>query len=500
TRNGWIIECLIEGNETGIRSGGEARNVVLSANTFRNNESDLSATTCLIDWDDGYLGNFWERYEGSDENGDGIGDTPYTLLLGVNAGPSDTIDRFPLVEPLVGSEDETEGALLQISYELGDECDVLYSLRTTESMQFLLPMIAETYATIRMKQRVLSAPGNGLYVIEEAIVEDEGTLTINGFPEAYETSVGTVTIRSIHRLGIMPEPGYGTLSADIAGVAMPAQLPARRVKTGDSWSASWVVDAEALGLDEGEQRFNAVFTLVGFEEIAGQVCAIIDGRLTATLEGYSFDPNLGARTHLAGDTIMETTAYFSLPKGRIVKQLGTLATSTSAYISGMEIFSYTLEGEVSLTEVPTTEIDEQDHPTSEDIGKARKAFEQGMALLLEGDFAGAEHVLAHATDLFAKAGETELAGNALFGMGMAQMSQEKFWDAIPVFEEAARLFHSVPSPHDEAACFNSLGLCYRRLGEHERALECYYRVLDLSGEDPATQSTALLNIGVCLVG
>ena len=500
TQNGWIIECVIEGNETGIRYGGDTRDVVVSANTFRNNKSDLNATTGLIDWDDGHLGNFWDRYEGSDENGDGIGDVPYTLFLGVDAGSSGTIDRFPLVEPLVDTGTEGQGVLLQVSYELGDEYDVLYSLRTSESMQLFLPMVAETQATIRMKERVLSAPGNGFYAIEEAIVEDEGTLAVNGFPEVYETSVGTVTIRSIHRLGIMPEPGYGTLSADLAEVAMPAQLPARRVKAGDSWSASWSVDAETLGLDEGEQRFNAVFTLVGFEEIAGQVCAIIDGKLTATLEGYSFDPDLGARTHLAGDSVIETTAYFSLSKGRIIKQLGTLDISTSAYISGMEIFGYKLEGEVSLTEVPATEIDEQNPPSSEDIGKAHEAFEQGMALLLEGDFAGAERVFAHAADLFAKAGETELAGNALFGMGMAQMSQEKFRDAIPVFEEAARLFHSAPSPHDEAACFNSLGLCYRRLGEHESALECYYRVLDLSGDDLATQSTVLLNIGVCLVG
>jgi tetratricopeptide (TPR) repeat protein len=501
TQNGWIIECVIEGNEAGIRSGEDTRAVVVSANTFRNNQSDLGATTCLIDWDDGYLGNFWDRYEGSDENGDGIGDASYTLLLGVDASPSDTIDRFPLTEPLVGGETEGEGVLLQVSYELGDAYDVLYSSRTSESMQFIFPMVAETQATIRMKERVLSAPGNGFYAIEEAIVEDEGTLTINGSPEAYETSVGTVTIRSIHRLGIMPEPGYGTLSADIAGVAMPAQLPARRVKAGDSWGASWSVDAEALGFDEGGQQCDAVFTLLGFEEVAGEVCAIIAGKLTVILEGYSFDPDLGARTHSTGGGVIETTAYFSLPKGRIIKQLGTLDISTSAYISGMEIFGYKLEGEVSLTEAPATEIDDQNPPSAEDIGKAREAFEQGMALLSEGDYAGAERVFAHAADVFTKAGETELAGNALFGIGIAQMRQEKFRDAIPMFEEAGQLFHLLPASNaDEAACFNSLGLCYRRLGEHEGALECYYRVLELSGDDLETQSTALLNIGVCLGG
>jgi hypothetical protein len=46
-------------------------------------------------WDKGGRGNYWDDYTGKDEDGDGIGDTPYKIPGGINK------DRYPLMNPFV---------------------------------------------------------------------------------------------------------------------------------------------------------------------------------------------------------------------------------------------------------------------------------------------------------------------------------------------------------------------------------------------------------------
>jgi len=495
SRGGWILECSIEGNGCGLECREGTRNVVLSGNTFRNNGFDVVGSVSSVDWDDGYLGNFWDRYDGCDENQDGIGDTPYSLSSPSSLGTT-AVDRYPLLEPLGG--DASAGVLLHVSYHIGDSFDVLQTAKSAFALQFLFPLSSETETKIRARQRVLAAPGTGLFTIEETIVQDDGRTTINGFPEAYESSAGVVAIRRVHRLGAMPDPGYGAVSAEVAGITMPAQLPARRVQPGDTWGASWGVDAGALDIDEGEQRFEATFAFTRFEQLDGDLCAVIDGRADMTLEGRSFDPDLGLWIHLAGEGAIETTLFFSLGKQRVVKQSETVDLSIMASAFGMRLFTQSIQSEITALEVPIDGEPPVGATSCGDLDSANEALARGIALLSAGDAVGAERVLLYAADLFATLGESEREGNALFGVAMAMMSQEKVEKAIPVLERAAACAHAVFAVHDEAACYNSLGLCYRRLGEHQAALECYDRVLDLCEDDLDTQSTALLNTGVCL--
>jgi hypothetical protein len=45
-------------------------------------------------WDNGEEGNYWDNYNGTDANGDGVGDTPYLIDV-LN------MDRYPLMQSYV---------------------------------------------------------------------------------------------------------------------------------------------------------------------------------------------------------------------------------------------------------------------------------------------------------------------------------------------------------------------------------------------------------------
>jgi len=81
-------------------------------NTFYAN--NFAADSCKIRinnaagnfWDNGTIGNYWGNYNGSDSNGDGIGDTPYTIVAykwDTSAGGDVSYvydqDNYPLIAP-----------------------------------------------------------------------------------------------------------------------------------------------------------------------------------------------------------------------------------------------------------------------------------------------------------------------------------------------------------------------------------------------------------------
>ncbi len=89
-----------EGLFLGINSPGTVPlNITLYGNSFVHNKVQFSGCTCVEynlseathTWDNGKVGNFWSNYNGTDQNRDGFGDTPYII------DPKNQ-DRFPLMQ------------------------------------------------------------------------------------------------------------------------------------------------------------------------------------------------------------------------------------------------------------------------------------------------------------------------------------------------------------------------------------------------------------------
>ncbi len=80
-------------------AGNIPSDIIISQNSFIKNEVQLTGCVCKIynfseaqhSWDNGKVGNYWSNYNGTDQNHDGIGDTPYIIDV-LNQ------DAYPLVQ------------------------------------------------------------------------------------------------------------------------------------------------------------------------------------------------------------------------------------------------------------------------------------------------------------------------------------------------------------------------------------------------------------------
>ena len=99
----YIIQNNISQNFFGIRNSEPSTNNNIYHNNFFDNTQN-AYDECNNSWDNGYPsgGNYWDDYNGTDVDDDGIGDTPYNISGGDNR------DRYPLMEPYgMGDENET---------------------------------------------------------------------------------------------------------------------------------------------------------------------------------------------------------------------------------------------------------------------------------------------------------------------------------------------------------------------------------------------------------
>jgi nitrous oxidase accessory protein len=77
----------------GVSLASNAVNNTFYRNTIINNDENVESSTSVNFWDNGKEGNYWSDYNGTDNNGDGIGDTPYII-------DENNQDNYPLMAPI----------------------------------------------------------------------------------------------------------------------------------------------------------------------------------------------------------------------------------------------------------------------------------------------------------------------------------------------------------------------------------------------------------------
>jgi len=97
SRENQILRNIFKNNEMGLYfcCGGENNTIVF--NIFLNNSEWNAKGYPINKWDDGSFGNYWDDYNGTDADNDGIGDIPYEIIGYINQDGLN-VDRYPLIK------------------------------------------------------------------------------------------------------------------------------------------------------------------------------------------------------------------------------------------------------------------------------------------------------------------------------------------------------------------------------------------------------------------
>ena len=77
----YVYRNLLAFNDAAMYFYGEKGGHVIQGNRFENNHTDVLVSAASSALANNWRGNFWDSYQGFDEDGDGIGDTPYSVHI-----------------------------------------------------------------------------------------------------------------------------------------------------------------------------------------------------------------------------------------------------------------------------------------------------------------------------------------------------------------------------------------------------------------------------------
>ncbi len=115
TMNVEVTENAVSENENGVIIWNDYlendefhHNLLFHHNNFINNTVQVGNYSFGGTWDNGAIGNFWSNYNGTDANGDGVGDTLHVVIVQHISGwgnitfthGSTDEDHFPLISPV----------------------------------------------------------------------------------------------------------------------------------------------------------------------------------------------------------------------------------------------------------------------------------------------------------------------------------------------------------------------------------------------------------------
>lgn len=134
------------------------------------------------------------------------------------------------------------------------------------------------------------------------------------------------------------------------------------------------------------------------------------------------------------------------------------------------------------------------------VGLARSSLGLGDAAYQAGDMLGAAGHYKEALERAEGAGDLDLTGKALWGMGYVHLQQRHLKDATSCFQRQLSLAQRAGNQSARAHAYNALGEVYRALGRFDDAEEHYRACASLREQlGAAGTGTARLNVVLCLL-